>query len=142
MNKTKIENEPLPVYIVTKTGAGYNDEGVRAVADLVLEGDTSEAGPQGYGIGPGTTGILALSGPHLLDPGTLKKELEANPYARVVVATRNDGSFALCGYGPQPSGLPSMLELLDEAAEAGETTHKALVREIRPDLMEELYGEE
>lgn len=142
MAETKIKNKPLPVYIITKTGTGYNDEGVRAVSDLVLEGDTSAAGPQGYGIGPDTTGILALSGPHLLDPKTLKKELEANPYARVVVATRNDGSFTLCGYGPHPRGLPSMLGLLDEAAKTGETTHKALVREVRPDLMEELYGEE
>ena len=110
-----MKNNPLPVYIITSTGVGFNDEGIRDVMEFVLDADTSAAGPQGYGITEETTGILAMSGKHLLDPETLAKELEANPTARVIVSRPgNDGAYTLCAYGPDGSGLPSVVKYLRE----------------------------
>lgn len=142
MRTDKTANAPLPVYIITKTGVGYNDEGVQDVCDFVLEGDTSGAGPQGYGIDENTTGILALSGAHLLDPETLAGVLRENPVARVILATRNDGSYTLCGYGPDEYGLPGVIKVLEGAKAEGLTSHRALLRALRPELEDELYGGE
>lgn len=111
--RSKKPNKPLPVYILTRTGAGFNDEGIRDVTDFVLGTDTSEAGPQGYGIDEGTTGILAFSGEHLLKPGTLAQLLEQNHTARVIVSLPfDDGSYTLCAYGPHQKGLPSVIDYL------------------------------
>lgn len=138
----KMQHNPLPVYIITKTGCGYNDEGVRDVRDFVLDSDTSAAGPQGYGIDENTTGILALSGPHLLDPDILANALRENPTARVIVATRNDGSYTLVPYGPDAEGLPRVIEILEAAAENNLTSHRALVHTACREMEVELYGEE
>lgn len=109
----KKPNKPLPVYILTQTGTGFNDEGIRNVTDFVLGADTSKAGPQGYGIDNDTTGILAFSGTHLLDPETLTSHLEQNPTARVIVSLPfNDGSYTLCAYGPHEKGLRSVIDYL------------------------------
>lgn len=142
MENNKLPNNPLPVYIITKTGVGYNDEGIRDVCDFVLEADTSAAGPQGYGIDESTTGILALSGFHLLDPGTLADALRGTPTARVVLATRNDGSYTLGPYGPGARGLSQIIGLLEAEKDEGLTSHRILLRALRPDLEEELYGGE
>lgn len=111
----KKANKPLPVAIVTQTGVGFNDAGIQAVRELVLEKDTSGAGPIGYGISDKTTGILALTGKHLLDPAVLAKLLRENPTARVVLSRGNDGSLTLCAYGPGPDGLPAVIRILEQS---------------------------
>ncbi len=142
MATEKKANIPLPVYIITKSGAGYNDEGIQDVCDFVLNSDTSAAGPQGYGIDENTTGILALSGAHLLDPAVLARELKNNPAARVILATRNDGSYTLCAYGPNKNGTPRVIEILEEAEKKGLTSHRALIHAACPEMEAELYGGE
>lgn len=137
----KLPNNPLPVYIITRTGVGFNDEGIRAVTDLILSGDTSAAGPQGYGIDGTTTGILALSGSHLLNPAVLADNLRSMPTARVIVSRKNDGSYSLLNYGPGPNGLQILVDKLEAAQTHGWDSWRALVRANWPELEEEYYGE-
>lgn len=109
----KMRHDPLPVFIVTKTGVGFNDDGIQAVRDFVLSDDTSGAGPAGHGVTENTTGILAMTGANLLDPAALAKALSENPAARVVLSVDGGARLSMCAYGPDEDGLPAVIRALE-----------------------------
>lgn len=107
MKKQKMEHNPIPVYILTRTGVGFNDEGIRAVCDLVMdEMEDGKAKDE-------ATGILAFTGKHLLEPETLVMSLKEQPNARVVLS-RPDGGITLCTYGPGENGIALIIGILQE----------------------------
>ena len=110
------EHAPLPVFIITKSGTGFSDDGIQAVRDFVLDADTSGAGPAGYGIDENTTGIFAMNGAHLLNPSVLAEALRENPTARVVLSMNGGRSMTMCGYGPDRQGLPGVIETLEHGS--------------------------
>ena len=110
----KTEHSPIPVYILTKTGAGFNDEGIQAVRDLIFSEEGAAAGPAGAVIADSATGILAFTGANLLDKDALSKTLTENPDARVVLSVNSNGDMTLCGYGPDDMGLPGVIRALEQ----------------------------
>lgn len=110
----KLEHNPIPVYIITKTGVGFNDEGIQAAADLIFSDEGRTAGPAGQD-DSGATGILAFTGKHLLDPKTLAAALRETPDGRVIISKDQAGGMILCGYGPDDMGLPGVIRVLDDA---------------------------
>lgn len=116
----KIKNNPVPVYILTRTGVGFNDEGIRAVCDLVMNemADGKEKDE--------TTGILAFTGKHLLNPKTLTSSLKNQMNARVVLS-RPDGGITLCVYGPGEKGTARLIKILEHT---DKTSWAALMQAI------------
>lgn len=112
----------LPVFVITRTGANLNEEGSRAVRDLVL-GDT-EGDPLlppeinaeiKSGLPPGTKGAAIHHGPDLLNPETLAKLVRETPNARVVMSYGD--WFSICPYDEQ--GREILVGNLEHGAELG-----------------------
>lgn len=103
MPKQKIEHNPIPVYLLTKTGVGFNDEGIHAVRDLVMKNAASE----------GTTGVLVMSGRHLLKPRVLLENLKSDASPLVVLSVNGGCDLTLCGIGQDAKGLPGVIDALE-----------------------------
>lgn len=101
--KTKSKHNPVIVYILTRTGVGFNEEGIQAVRDLVLENGAPED----------ATGILAFTGRHLLRPNVLLQNLKEDPNARVVLSINGGRDLTLCGIGQDPKGMPGVIDALE-----------------------------
>ena len=103
MQNQKIKHNPVAVYLLTKTGVGFNDEGIQAVRDLVMENDAPKD----------ATGVLVMSGRHLLRPGILIQNLKEDPDARVVISINGGRDMTLCGIGQDSKGLPGVIDALE-----------------------------
>lgn len=125
--KEKSKLKTVPVYIITETGAGYNDEGLQKVTDMVFDknGKYGNApGPLGYGL-ESANGIFAHMGDHLLRSDLMAQNLKENPTARVILSAPDN--VILCAYGPEPEGLPALISIFEDAAAKGQNSYEALM---------------